>query len=59
VTGMGLVLATIGASVVSAGLHDRVQAETAALINGTGLGLGLLDVIYVTKRRIKPIYLVR
>jgi hypothetical protein len=57
VKGMGVVLSVIGASVVSSAIRDRVEPETAALVNGVGLGLGLVDVIYVTKRRIKPIYL--
>lgn len=51
-----LVLA-IGGTLAVAGLRRRVTLETAVLGAGSAAALAIVDVVYVAKRRIAPIYL--
>ena len=54
---MGTVIAVAGLTLMSGARGRRVTPELALLANGVGLGLGVVDVLYVRRRRIKPIYL--
>jgi hypothetical protein len=55
---VGALVTAIGASLALAARHDPAKAETVVLGAGSALGLGAIDVIYVAKRRISPVYLV-
>ena len=52
----GLV-AAVGAGVTAAGLRQRVTPEIALIGAGSGVALASVDVVYVAKRRISPVYL--
>jgi UDP-N-acetylmuramyl pentapeptide phosphotransferase/UDP-N-acetylglucosamine-1-phosphate transferase len=54
---VGALVAVIGVAIGSAGYRNRVQPETVILAAGSTAALGVIDVIYVVKRRISPIYL--
>jgi hypothetical protein len=55
---VGAQVTAIGASLALAARDHPAKAETVALGAGSALGLGAIDVIYVAKRRISPVYLV-
>lgn len=50
-------LAVIGAVIGSAGMRKRVTPEIAALAIGSSGVLTAIDVVYVRKKRISPVYL--
>lgn len=54
---VGVVVTVIGAVLAVAGLRRRVGLETGLLGAGAAAGLASIDVYYVRKRRISPIYL--
>jgi hypothetical protein len=54
---VGGLIATIGGVLTSAGLRRRVSAETTALALGSAAFLTAIDLVYVAKRRIAPVYL--
>jgi hypothetical protein len=54
---VGVLVAVIGIVLVTAGVRQRVTPEVLLLGVGTALGLTAIDVVYVTKRVIRPIYL--
>lgn len=53
----GALIAAIGAALGLAALHRRVTPEIKLLAIGSALGLTAIDVIYVARRRISPVYL--
>ncbi len=54
---VGLLIALVGWTLSWAGLRRRVEAPLAFLAAGSAAGLGGVDVTYVAKRRISPVYL--
>ena len=54
---VGIVLATIGATLVFAQLNAQVNSPVIFLAIGSALSLTVVEVIYVAKRVISPIYL--
>ncbi len=54
---VGILVTVIGAVLGLAGWRRRVPPETAVLAVGSAAGLAAIDVVYVAKGRISPIYL--
>lgn len=54
---VGVLIAVIGGVLGAAGLRRRVTPEIPLLAVGSAAGLTAIDVVYVAKRRIAPIYL--
>jgi hypothetical protein len=54
---VGVLVAAIGATLVSAGVRRSVTGEVAGLAVGSAMGLAAIDVFYATKGRISKIYL--
>jgi hypothetical protein len=54
---VGVVIGSIGLSLISAGYHRRVTPEIRGLGIGAASGLAAIDLVYVTKNRIPRIYL--
>ena len=50
-------IAVIGAGLVQGARNDRVTPELETIAIGSALGLTAVDLVYVSKRRISPIYL--
>lgn len=54
---VGVLVSVIGAVLLLAARRRRVGPEIALLAAGSALGLGAIDVTYVARRRISPVYL--
>jgi hypothetical protein len=54
---VGLLAAAIGATLLLAARRERVTAEAAALAVAAGTSFAAIDVVYVARRRISPVYL--
>jgi hypothetical protein len=54
---VGLLAAVTGGVLTYAGLRGRRPSEVALLAIGTAGAFGAVDVVYVAKRRIAPVYL--
>jgi FtsH-binding integral membrane protein len=54
---VGLLVLVIGAVLTMAGLRRRTTPENVLLAAGSASALTLIDVYYVSRRRISPIYL--
>ena len=54
---VGALVTVIGGALAGATARDRVTPELAATAIGTATVLGAIDVIYVSRRRISPVYL--
>lgn len=54
---VGLILAVIGGVLLYAQMTGMVNTPVILLAIGSALGLALVEIIYVTKRVISPIYL--
>jgi len=54
---VGVLIAAIGGTLLSAGRRRRVVPEEAALAMGSAAALAAVDVFYVARRRISPVYL--
>ena len=54
---VGLLIVAIGGVVGLAGQKRRISPEIALLAAGRAASLTAIDVVYVTKKRISPIYL--
>lgn len=52
-----LLILVIGGVIGSAGLRRRVTPETAGLAIGSSAALTTIDIVYVSKGRISPVYL--
>lgn len=52
-----LLILAVGATIGSAGARKRVTPEIVGLAIGSSAALTTIDVIYVSKRRISPVYL--
>jgi hypothetical protein len=55
---VGALVTAVGASLALAARDDLSRPETVSLGAGSALALGTIDVVYVAKRRISPIYLI-
>jgi hypothetical protein len=53
----GVLIAAVGATLVSAARARRVTPEMPLLAAGCAAGLTAIDVVYVARRRIAPVYL--
>lgn len=54
---VGALITVVGAVVLDAARRRRVDRSVAMLAMGSAAALGAVDVVYVAKRRIAPIYL--
>lgn len=54
---VGLLISIVGAALTMAGLRRRMGPEIPLLGIGSAAALTAIDVVYVAKRRISPIYL--
>lgn len=54
---VGVLVAVVGAALGAAGARGRITPEMAMVAMGTGAGLAAIDTVYVTRRRISPVYL--
>jgi hypothetical protein len=54
---VGALVAVTGGVLLSAAKRERITPEIAALGAGTAVALGTIDVVYVARRRISPVYL--
>lgn len=54
---VGVVLAAIGAALVIAGVHEDFTPAIILLAVGSALVLACIDIVYVMKRVIAPVYL--
>ena len=54
---VGVLVAVIGAAIGLAARRQRISPEIEVLAIGSSLGLAAIDVVYVTRRRVRPVYL--
>src|SRR5215217_901735 len=54
---VGVLVTVIGAVIGMAGVHRHVSPEIPLLAAGSAASLAAIDVIYVSKKRIRPVYL--
>lgn len=54
---VGALVGVIGCAVGLSGMRRRVTPEVEVLAIGTALALAAVDVVFVSQRRIRPIYL--
>jgi hypothetical protein len=54
---VGVLVTAVGAGVLSATLRRREAPELVGVATGCAAGLAAVDVVYVAKRRISPVYL--
>jgi hypothetical protein len=54
---VGVLVLAVGASLGLAGARRRVTPELTLLAAGSAAGLAAIDVVYVARRRIAPVYL--
>ena len=54
---VGTQVSAVGAALGRAAAHDRVTGELRLLGIAAATGLGAIDVVYVARRRISPVYL--
>lgn len=54
---VGVLVTVIGAVLALAGARRRITPEIRLLAIGAGAGLAAIDIIYVARRRIAPVYL--
>jgi hypothetical protein len=53
----GVLITSIGFGILTAAWHRRASAEIVVVAVGSAIGLGAIDVIYVSRGVIAPIYL--
>ena len=54
---VGVLITVVGAVLLSAHRNNRVTPEIRTLAVGSALGVTAIDVFYVLRRRISPVYL--
>jgi hypothetical protein len=54
---VGALVGVIGAALLEAGRRGRVTRETALLAGGSAAALAAVDVVYASRGRIPPVYL--
>ena len=57
VKAVGALITVTGGTLLLAAKRDRVGPEVATLAAGNAVALTAVDVVYVAKRRIRPVYL--
>jgi hypothetical protein len=57
VKAVAALITAIGAGLVQGARNDRVTPELETVAVGSALGLTAVDIVYVAKRRIRPVYL--
>jgi hypothetical protein len=57
VKAVAALITVVGAGLVQGARNDRVTPELETVAIGSALGLTAVDLVYVAKRRISPIYL--
>src|SRR4051812_26261255 len=55
---VGALVTAVGAGVLGAAIRDRLTPELVTVAAGCAAGLATIDIVYVARRRIGPIYLV-
>jgi hypothetical protein len=54
---VGILVGVVGGVLTWAGIRQRVSPELALLAAGSAAGLGAIDIVYVARKRISPVYL--
>jgi hypothetical protein len=54
---VGVLVSAIGSVLISAGLRRKDQIEVPMLAIGSAAGLAGIDIAYVARKRISPVYL--
>jgi hypothetical protein len=54
---VGALIGVVGGTLISAGLKGRVTPEIRGLAVGSAAALALVDIVFVGRRRIPPVYL--
>lgn len=54
---VGLLISVIGVDLIAAGRADRRSPDLRRVAAGTAAALAAIDLVYVAKRRISPVYL--
>lgn len=54
---VGVLVMAIGGVLIIAGVRKDVAPEIFILAAGSAAGLAAIDIVYVTKKRIRPVYL--
>ena len=54
---VGALVTAVGAGLLGAAFRDRVTPEIVGIASGCAAGLAGIDVAYVLRRRISPVYL--
>ena len=54
---VGVLVTVVGAVLIRAGRARQTSPEVELLAVGSAVGLGGIDVVYVARRRISPVYL--
>jgi hypothetical protein len=54
---VGVLVTAVGLTLIRAGLRRRVHPDVAWLASLSAAGLATIDVVYVARRRISPVYL--
>ncbi len=54
---VGALVTAVGVGLLGAAIRDRVTPEIAGIASGCAAGLAGIDVAYVLRRRISPVYL--
>ena len=54
---VGALVTAVGGGMLSGALHDRITPELTLISAGCAAGLAGIDVVYVARGRISPVYL--
>ena len=54
---VGIILAVIGAVLITAQVNTEINSSILLLAIGSALGLAIVEIVYVAKRVISPVYL--
>ena len=54
---VGIILAVVGAVLITAQVSTEINTSIILLAIGSALGLAIVEIVYVTKRVISPMYL--
>jgi lactate dehydrogenase-like 2-hydroxyacid dehydrogenase len=55
---VGALVTAVGAGALAAAVRDSVTPELVTVAAGCAAGLATIDIVYVARRRIAPVYLV-
>jgi hypothetical protein len=54
---VGALVTAVGGGLLGAGVRDRATPELLGIAAGSAAGLAGIDIVYVLRRRISPVYL--